>query len=146
MKKIPLVEFVVEAGGSALTICNVQLDAGSLDGDGEGTPAEGRCIKNGHSDNLRASGFLGTGTRGSLSVFAGFERVGTLNWDWSVNPDENVVDWTPLSKNFRASLMDDVATGGLLSRVRLRVARSLSRDASVSRLGASAGHLGFAGI
>lgn len=135
-------EILLEAQGETLTVGDVRLTKGGLDRN----RIEGLCIGSGQSECLKATEMSDSGTAGTLSLFAGCEKVGTLSWD-STDPFNNVpVDWTPLSKNFRTSIMDSFKAGTRLGGVKLRVARAFSASRSPRQMSVSTGQLGFAGI
>jgi|GEM_PF-3305897 len=142
MPKSNAFEILLESQGETLTVGDVHLKTAGFDKSG----IEGISIRSGETECLTISGTSEHGTAGNLSIFAGSEKIGTLNWDCTDPIGEVPADWTPLSKNFTTSVIKGSRAGVAVERLILRVARPLSARMSANRMDVASGHLGFAGI
>jgi len=136
-------EFLLEARGQAVTVDDVKLTTGSFDK----SCVEGIHVKNGEARHFLINQKNGAGTAGTLSLFAGREKVGTLNWDCTgQNNRDAAYDWTPLSKNFRTTILGTLTENGVLGMVKLRVAQAITSKMPQNPMVASTGLLGFSGV
>ncbi len=129
-------DFLLEARDETLTIRDVNL----RDEVPKLSQIEGMSVKNGMIRRLCTVGAGGLGDKGSFSLYAGAEKIGTLNWNLAEDGKNSLIDWTPLSKNFRTRVFDRWRADELCTEIRLMVARpgmASMRMGGASRLGLS---------
>ncbi len=135
-------EILLESQCETLTVGDVRMEASGP----TQSPIEGRCIQSGETECLTISGPSEPMSAGNLSIYAGAEKIGTLNWNCSARRGEVPADWTPLSKNFTTSVIESNGAGATVAQLILRVARPFSTGLSCDKMAVATGHLGFAGI
>jgi len=142
MPRSRALEIYLECQCETLTIGDVRLDRMGFDE----SCVEGRRIKSGETECLTICCSTEPGAAGNLSLYAGDEKIGTLNWNCTNRAGAIPADWTPLSKNFTTSVIENNGAEAAAARLILRVARPLSASFSSDRMAVATGHLGFAGI
>ena len=136
--EVDLIEVEFEAQGETLTL----RDSGPRRPEDNASDLDGTLIEGGTCVPLQG-GTTEIQIKGSVSVYAGREKIGILNWDRSKTSRDVPVAWTSLSKNYGAAVCAAPKTDVCSKDVRVRVSR---KRASVERTGISVGHLGFAGL
>lgn len=114
--------------------------------DPSGANLDGTRIKSGDSAELRTGKESAAQQSGSLSLYAGQEKVGVLNWDHSELTGDLPVDWTPSSSNYQTSVCAGQESASGSGLIRLRISKSQTERPRSNKLGPSVGHLGFAGL
>ncbi len=142
MRHAGTVDFLLEALGATLTIGEVSPRVRS----NPETELNGLSIKNGATKRLRTLMEDDPSKVGSLSLFDGAEKVGTLNWQYGQSEKETRFDWTPISKNFSSVFFGGTSANDDVTEVRLKLVKMSFRDFAGRRGGASLGTLGLVGL
>ncbi len=137
------VTFLLEASGDTLTVGDFRLKAGLVE---ELPNVNGKAIRSGSVERIRAVGSDTNAAKGSFSVYAGLEKIGTLNWDCSDPAGHTDVDWTPLSQNYSTKVSGDPSVAEATGEVRLKVSKRAGLNDKRTNLAASTVGLGLAGF
>lgn len=143
MLDLQKVTFLLETSGETITIGDFRLRAGEIDGLAQ---IDGKAIASGAVEKILAVGSESAAAIGSFSLFAGREKIGTINWDGSGSDSGVGVDWTPLSKDYRATVLRDRSRDKMDGEVRLKVSKCRREPQHSSNLATSTAGLGLAGF
>ena len=139
MSDAQIIEIEFEASGETLEL----RDLNQNPCDKRGSHLAGLHIKSGTSAIVETNTHSDTG---SVSFYAGREKIGVLNWDQNSVGSDRPIDWTPLSRNYSLMINADCNRTHNLAAVHLRISRSERGKRPTTILPASAGHMGFAGL
>lgn len=141
MSNTAILEVEFEAQGETLTLRNLPSHSTNTAG-----AREIMQIRSGGRSLLKSDQIRESETAGTVSLFAGQEKIGMLNWDASEPHRDGPFSWIPLSRNYKAVLEKVQANAARLGLMKLRISRRSKAQASSGRFGTTAGHLGFAGL